>query len=74
MPTWVVEGHQQEGATLLKAVGASLDDGEGTPAGSGDLLKHTACRIHDEHQCWWLLHTEEPAHRNVTNSMLSLLV
>ena len=49
MPTWVMEGHQQEGATLLKAVGTSLDDGEGTPAGRGDLLKHTACRIHDEH-------------------------
>lgn len=63
--TWIVEGHQQEGARMLSVVGLALDDGVSSESSRSDLLEHAACGVHDEHQCRGLLHPEEPFKQHV---------
>lgn len=60
-----MEGYKQKGAGLPRAVGSALDNGVRPEAGSGDLLKHAACSVHDKYQCRDMFHTEEPANKDV---------
>ena len=65
--TGVMEGDQQVGAAGPPARGcASLDDGEGPQARSGDLLKHAASGVDDEHQGRGLPHAEQPGQTRCT--------
>lgn len=58
--TWVMEGHEEKGASLPRAVGPALNDGVGPEASGSDLLEHAARGVHDKDQGGDLLHAEEP--------------
>lgn len=59
-----MEGHKQI-VRRLSALGSVLDDGVSSESSSGDLLKHAACGVHDEHQRRSLLHPEEPLKKHL---------